>query len=176
MRQLEFESWVQFVRGAFANFNPAKSELMMDAWKEALKGAGLEQAKTAVKQYVVEVSSKFEPQPKDIKNIIEANKPEEVVASADRVELDFPEKRFHEDIVLGCCRHNLYIYREAYRVYGVNDFNKSLELVSLKRNGKVAEFPSNRELEEKGINPHAKVPLEDAKALLDVFYKKCCQL
>ena len=75
MRKNDFNDWVNFVRTAFPSFNPLASDLMLEAWQEVLKNASLEQAKIAVRQYVVEKSSKYEPQPKEIAEILKANKP-----------------------------------------------------------------------------------------------------
>lgn len=175
MRQTEFNNWVEYVKGVFPKFNPT-SELYIDAWRDALKNVSLDRAKSAVKQYVVEVSSKFEPQPKDIKAILQANIPVEEVTTTEKVEENYPEKRFFQDIKLGICRHNLYIYQEAYRLYGKDDFETSLEKVCLRRTGDVAEFPSDEQLKGKGINPFEKIPVEDLYKLLEIFKAKKCQL
>jgi hypothetical protein len=176
MQKYEFNNWVEFVKGVFPNFNPAKSELMLDAWKEVIKNHTLDQAKTAVKQYVVEKSSKFEPQPKEIADILKANKPvDKVVEEVGGVIQDYADKRFHDDIVLGVCRHNLYIYRQTYKTY--NRINQELlEEVCMQRTGKPAEFPSDEELRASGFDPKAKMPPKDVYRLMDIFRTKGCQL
>lgn len=92
MKHYEYENWVQFVKGAFPNFDPSTSELMMSAWQEVLKYVTLEQAKLAVRQYIIEVSSKFAPQPKDIKELLKANKPNVIdltIKEEKKCELDY---------------------------------------------------------------------------------------
>lgn len=174
MQKYEFNNWVEYVKGVFPKFNPT-SELCIDAWREALKGVSLESAKAAVKQYVVEVSSKFEPQPKDITTILKANKPVEKVEEVGNVVQDYADKRFHDDIVLGVCRHNLYIYRQTYKTY--NRINQELlEEVCMQRTGKPAEFPSDEELRSSGFDPKAKMPPKDVYRLMDIFRTKGCQL
>ena len=175
MQKHEFNNWVEYVKGVFPKFNPT-SELYIDAWRDALKNVSLDRAKGAVKQYVVEVSSKFEPQPKEIKAILQANNP--IETKVDEVENfveGYVEKRFHDDIVLGCCRHNLYIYQQVFKTY--NRINQELlEEVCMQRTGRVAEFPSDEELRTSGFDPKAKMPIDDVYKLLDIFRTKGCQL
>ena len=175
MKKFEFDSWVEFVKGAFPTFNPSRSQLLFSAWQDVLKPYSLEQSQEAVKIYLIERSSKYEPQPKDILEILKANKPIEMPESSEKAEKDYPSKRFGEDIALGCCRHNLYIYQEVYTTYNRID-SELLEEVCLKRTGKVAEFPSDDELAEKGINPKEKMPVEDIYRLLEIFKQKGCRL
>jgi hypothetical protein len=92
MKNFELNNWIEFVRGAFPKFNPLSSQLMMEAWQEVLKYATLDQAKLAVRQYILEISSKYEPQPKDIKELLKANKPNVIdltIKEEKKCELDY---------------------------------------------------------------------------------------
>ena len=176
MKNFEFKSWVEFVKTAFPNFNPTASQLIMEAWQRVLKFYSLEEAKNAVTQYVVEKSSKYEPQPKELAEILKNNK--SFVADNEpigEIKEDEACVRFHQDIELGIARHNLYVYKDAHKlVLEGKDWTEALEEACLKRCGKVAEFPSKKELEAKGLNQ--KINPEEIKELLDIFARKGCQL
>lgn len=176
MKSYEFESWVQFSKGAFPNFDPTRGEIMREAWQRVLKHASLDEAKNAITEYVVCKSNKFEPQPKDIAELLKVNKSFEVANEPiGEIKEDEPDLRFHQDIELGIARHNLYVYRDAYKfVQEGQEWNEALEDACLKRCGKVAEFPSQKELEAKGLNQ--KINPAEVKELLDIFARKGCQL
>lgn len=178
MKNFEFKSWVEFVKTAFPNFNPTASQLMMEAWQRVLKFYSLEEAKNAVTQYVAEKSSKYEPQPKELAEILKNNKSHKVENEPiGEIKEDEAYVRFHQDIELGIARHNLYVYRLAYpKVLEGMEWKEALEQACLEKLGILAEYPSNEELKAKGIDPHSKVAIEDAKKLLDIFIKKGCQL
>lgn len=177
MKNFEFKSWVEFVKTAFPNFNPTASQLMLDAWQRVLKFYSLEEAKNAVTQYVAEKSSKYEPQPKELAEILKNNK--SFVAVNEPIGVvreDEPEKRFREDLELGIARHNLYIYRLAFAdVLTGFTWVDALERACIKRCGKVAEFPSQKELKEKGFDG-VKINPSEMKMLMETFYAKGCQL
>lgn len=174
MKSFEFESWVQFAKGAFPNFDPTRGEIMREAWQRVLKNVSLDEAKNAITEYVVCKSNKFEPQPKDIAELLKVNKSLEVANEPiGEIKEDEPEVRFYQDVELGLARHNVYVYRLAYpKVLEGKDWAEALEEACFERFGMPAEFPSNKELEAKGINPHQKVDPSEVKALLDTFYKK----
>ena len=176
MKKYEFDNWVEFVKGAFPTFNPTRSQLLFSAWQDVLKPYSLEQAQEAVKIYLIERSSKYEPQPKDVLEILKANQPIESNASGDCfIVEDYVDRRFADDIAMGCCRHNLYIYRQTYKTY--NRINQELlEEVCLKRTGRIAEFPSDDELRDNGFNPKQKMKPDDIYKLLEIFKTKSCQL
>lgn len=177
MKNFEINTWIEFVKSAFPNFNPTSSQLMMEAWQGVLRYYTLDEAKKAVTQYVVEKSAKYEPQPKEIAEILKVNKSFEPVNEVvGDVKEDEPEVRFHQDIELGIARHNLYIYRAAHKLVSEGkDWNEALEEVCLKRCGTRAEFPSKNELKAKGL-ADVKIDPKDIKDLLERFYIKGCNL
>ena len=70
MKNYEFNNFINAVKDAFPKFNP-HSEVILNGWKQALGDATLDEAKAAVVRYVAEKSSKFEPQPREIAEILE---------------------------------------------------------------------------------------------------------
>lgn len=83
------------------------------------------------------------------------------------------EKRFAEDIEKGVCCHNLYIYRDAQKIYESDpliDFNTALEIASVKRCGCKKEFPSSKDLKSSGIYGDGKINNNEFLNIIDKFY------
>ncbi len=70
MKNYEFNNFINAVKDAFPKFNPY-SDVILSGWKVALGDATLDEAKAAIVRYVAEKSSKFEPQPREISDILE---------------------------------------------------------------------------------------------------------
>lgn len=181
MKNYELNNWFESVKSAFPRFNPT-SDLQVSGWKEALGDATLDEAKSAVVKYIAENSSRYEPQPKDIAEILKVIKSQRVPAyqSPGQIVEDLPERRFHEDIALGRCRHNLYCYRDAAALVKsgeVSDFEEGLKLSCRRRTAargeqpRDFEFPSDDDLQRSGLKG-VKAKSCDAKRILDSFVRK----
>lgn len=181
MKNYEFNNWIEAVKAAFPKFNPT-SEMQLAGWKEALGDATLDEAKAAVVKYIAENSSRYEPQPKEIRENLKAIKSQRTLAYQSPGELveDLPERRFREDIALGRCRHNLYCYRDAdelVRRGEVNDFDEGLRLACrrrLTRRGEQPrdfEFPSDEDLAAAGLKG-VKAKSGDCQRILESFVRQ----
>lgn len=181
MKNFEFKNWIESVKLAFPRFNPT-SDLQLSGWKEALGDATLDEAKNAVVKYIAENSSKYEPQPKDIAEILKTIKNQRLpdCQPQEQFVADYPEKRFHEDIALGTCHHNLYCYRDASVMLKngeVSDFEEGLKLSCRRRTAargeepRDFEFPSDNDLKEAGL-AGVKVNPVEAQRLLESFIRK----
>lgn len=94
MKNYEFNNFINAVKEAFPKFNPY-SDVILAGWKQALGDATLDEAKAAVVRYVAEKSSKFEPQPKeisDILDIIRKNRGYVTHSTDEKVEMDYDIK------------------------------------------------------------------------------------
>jgi hypothetical protein len=182
MKSYEFNSWVEFCKGAFPNFNPTRSEITRLAWQKVLQSYSLDEAKNAITQYVVDKSAKFEPQPKEIAELLKANKSYEVINEpVGEIRADEPEKRFSEDVKLGVCRHNLYIYKDAHKlVLGGVEWDEALRTACrqrfIARGCKPCdyEFPSNEDLRAKGL-AGVKAKASEAQSIVASFIRQWCQ-
>lgn len=181
MKNYEFNNWIEAVKAAFPKFNPT-SEMQLAGWKEALGDATLDEAKAAVVRYIAENSSRYEPQPKEIREILKAIKSQRPLAYQSPGELveDMPERRFHEDIALGRCRHNLYCYRDAavlVKSGEATDFDEGLRLSCRKRTAargeqpRDFEFPSDEDLQAAGLKG-VKAKSGDCKRILESFIRQ----
>ncbi len=89
------------------------------------------------------------------------------------------DERFRQDIELGICNYNRYIYHSAYKLYTQNiemNFEDALKTVCLERTGHIKEFPSQKELDEAGFLKGTKSSPEESKRLLEEYYQKGCML
>lgn len=180
MKQYEFNNWVNFVRGVYPNFNPM-SELALAAWRKALGDVSLQEAKEAVVIYSAETKHGFEPKPAQIREILDkltTLRAKKEIEPPPKIYADVPEKCMSEDLERGECRHNLYVYRAAWELVLKNKvatINEGLEQVSLRKFGRIAEFPSCNDLKAKNLDK-ARLTLEETYQFLDMWEKKGCKL
>lgn len=173
MKNMEFKSWFDYTKNLFPEFTIA-NQSVRDLWQRVLGGYSLEEAKNAVMIYASESKTGFPPKAGQIKEILRNNKKVERPAEIKQL-ADYPEKRFHEDIVLGICHHNLYVYRDAYKLVKENpqiDFKQALIDCCMKRCGRAYEFPSDEELVTAGISPKEKYPLTETLGLYELYVRK----
>lgn len=98
-----------------AENNPTRYQ----AWVDAFKDYDLPDVLTAIDNFWEFKSSKTKPNVAQIKAILTSHKAEKLkqaAASAPKKELPTPENLMAQDVAAGCCRNNLYVYREAYDI------------------------------------------------------------
>ena len=177
MKNYEFNNWIESVKTAFPKFNPT-GEMQLAGWKEALGDATLDEAKSAVVKYIAENSSRYEPQPKDVAEILKTIKSQRTLAYQPPGELveDMPERRFHVDIAKGRCRNN----RDAAALVKSGeaaDFDEGLRLSCRKRTAargeqpRDFEFPSDEDLQAAGLKG-VKAKSGDCKRILESFIRQ----
>lgn len=174
MKNYEFNNWIASVKEAFPKFNPT-GEIQLAGWKAALGDATLDEAKAALVRYVAEVSSRYEPQPKDISGILEAVKKQRIKPEEfGEAKPDCPLARMKRDIELGTCRHNLYHYQRALKLLNrreVADFDEGLRESCRRMCGRDYEFPSKNDLAKNGLDK-AKVKPAEVKYLFESFARR----
>lgn len=95
--------------------NPTQYEM----WVDAFKDYDLPDVLTAIDNFWEFKSSKTKPNVAQIKAILTSHKAEKLrqaAASAPKKELPTPENLMAQDVAVGCCRNNLYVYREAFDI------------------------------------------------------------
>ena len=98
-----------------AENNPTRYQ----AWVDAFKDYDLPDVLTAIDNFWEFKSSKTKPNVAQIKAILTSHKAEKLrqaAASATKKELPTPENLMAQDVAAGCCRNNLYVYREAFDI------------------------------------------------------------
>jgi hypothetical protein len=98
-----------------AENNPTRYQ----AWVDAFKDYDLPDVLTAIDNFWEFKSSKTKPNVAQIKAILTSHKAEKLrqaAASAPKKELPTPENLMAQDVAVGCCRNNLYVYREAFDI------------------------------------------------------------
>lgn len=181
MKNFEFNNWVEYTRSIYPDFR-ADSEGLRDVWQQVLANATLAEAKAAVSQYAATSKTGFAPKGGQIAEIIKLNRQNQSPAYQPPGELveDMPERRFHEDIALGRCRHNLYCYRDAAVLVKSGeavDFDEGLRLSCRKRTAargeqpRDFEFPSDEDLQAAGLKG-VKAKSGDCKRILESFIRQ----
>lgn len=92
---------------------------MYEMWSDAFKDYDLPDVLTAIDNFWEFKSSKTKPNVAQIKAILTSHKAEKLrqaAASAPKKELPSPENLMAQDVAAGCCRNNLYVYREAFDI------------------------------------------------------------
>ena len=118
MKNYEFNNFINAIKEAFPKFNPY-SDVVLSGWKQALGDATLDEAKAAVVRYVAEKSSKFEPQPKEISDILEVirkNRGYVTPSSSENVEPDYDIKYQKIDKENGDMNWLVSHYAEVWRL------------------------------------------------------------
>lgn len=98
-----------------AENNPTRYQ----AWVDAFKDYDLPDVLTAIDNFWEFKSSKTKPNVAQIKAILTSHKAEKLrqaAESAPKKELPSPENLMAQDVAAGCCRNNLYVYREAFDI------------------------------------------------------------
>lgn len=95
--------------------NPAK----YGAWRDAFDEYDLSDVLFAIDEFWQYKSNKTRPNVAQIKAILNTHKAEKLrqaAESAPKKELPSPENLMAQDVAAGCCRNNLYVYREAFDI------------------------------------------------------------
>ena len=98
---------------------PETNPTMYEMWSDAFKDYDLPDVLTAIDNFWEFKSSKTKPNVAQIKAILTSHKAEKLrqaTASAPVKELPTPENLMAQDVAAGCCRNNLYVYREAFDI------------------------------------------------------------
>ncbi len=152
MRKMEIPAFEEFTKNFYPGFT-LKNDVIIDAWLLALGQFSLNQCEKAVTIFYSQSKTQHEPKPGHLKEIIEANRQSVTTTEAD-YKPDFPLAKFQNDIALGCCRHNLYVYRDAEKLVNcglTDDFDEALRLACQQRMGRDYEFPSKNNLAAHGL-------------------------
>ena len=168
---------------------PETNPTMYEMWSDAFKDYDLPDVLTAIDNFWEFKSSKTKPNVAQIKAILTSHKAEKLrqaAESAPKKELPSPENLMAQDVDAGCCRNNLYVYREAYDICldkflrevvpddvvdhafwprnvqlavenGVfGRFDEAMLIAAQRRFGRDYEFPSANDLEAMKNNGHYK--------------------
>lgn len=177
MNKTEFSDFTNLMKKYYADFsffNPEVASL----WFSDLSPYDYNLVALCLKKYVSKDKTRRPPTLGMMNDLIKENyispKNEEK-----EYKKDWIDEKYSQDIALGVCNYNRYIYQWAYRLFQRNiemTFDDALKTVCLERTGHIREFPSQRELEDAGFPKGTKLSPKEAKELLESYYKKGCVL
>ena len=171
MRKMEIPAFEEFAKNYYPNFS-LKNDAVIDAWMYALGKFSLREWERAVTIFYSQSKNGYEPKPAQLKEIAEAN--QRLIADTEvNYKPDFPLAKFQNDIALGICRHNLYVYRDAEKLVSrglTDDFDEALRLACQERMGREYEFPSKNDLAAKGL-AGVKADPGQVKMIFNTFVK-----
>lgn len=176
MNKTEFNQFTNLMKKYYPEFDFFSSEVA-NLWFKDVSTYDYRFIASCLEKYVSSDKTRRPPSLGVLNAIIKDNYvPEE---KTEVYRQNWVDERFHQDVELGRCNYNRYIYHAAYDLYKKNieiSFEDALQTVCLERTGHIKEFPSQKELEEAGFAKDIKLSPKEAKDLLETYFEKGCNL
>lgn len=177
MNKTDFTYFTNLMKKYYPEFDFFSSEVAT-LWFKELSPYQAELATQCLEKYVSRDKTR---RPPSLGMMTELLKENYVAPKKESVEYrqNWADERFSQDIALGVCNYNRYIYQQAYELYTSNielEFEDALKTVCLERTGHVREFPSQKELDAAGFPKGTKLSPSESMELLETYYAKGCVL
>lgn len=177
MNKTEFLQFTKIVNNYYPEFVLSNSEIT-NLWYKDLSYYDFPFVVECLEKYVSRDKTRRPPSLGIMNDILKENY---VVPKKESTEYrqNWADERFSQDIELGVCNYNRYIYQQAYELYTSNielEFEDALKTVCLERTGHIREFPSQKELDIAGFPKGTKLSPAESMELLETYYKKGCVL